>query len=63
MFVPDTWNKKNRVEARAVCNQCPVRKACLDWAIDQHEECGMYGGLTPRQRKVHIQTRKEKAST
>lgn len=38
-------------EARAVCEACPVRAACLEYALGLLERtgqvCGMYGGLLP----------------
>lgn len=37
--------------AKDVCRTCPVRDACLQWAIDAGENNGIWGGLTPLQRK------------
>lgn len=39
------------VQARKVCDECPVRRECLDYALeyppaDMH---GVWAGLTPRQ--------------
>ena len=34
----------------AVCADCPVRSACLDYAL-RHEDQGVWGGTTPRQRE------------
>ncbi len=38
-------------EARTVCNQCPVRVDCLNYALDNNERFGMWGGLSERQRR------------
>jgi WhiB family transcriptional regulator, redox-sensing transcriptional regulator len=39
--------------AKRICRECPVRLACLNYAL-QHEtgtyRWGIYGGLTPTQR-------------
>jgi len=35
--------------AKAVCSQCPVRKECLDYGIN--ETWGCWGGTTPQERK------------
>lgn len=38
-------------EARALCDACPVRLECLTYAIHSGETWGMWGGLTPKQRR------------
>lgn len=37
-------------EAKTVCGGCPVRRQCLSWALDTHEQHGIWGGLTPTER-------------
>ena len=39
-------------QARAICNQCPVRDRCLDdaMAVERGDRHGMFGGLTERER-------------
>jgi len=37
---------------RAVCQACPVRALCLDTALANREAEGMFGGLTPDERRV-----------
>lgn len=37
--------------ARAVCADCPVRQQCLDAACDNHEQFGVFGGLTVKERR------------
>lgn len=36
--------------AKRVCSRCPVRAACLDYAITNGEDEGIWGGTTPRER-------------
>ncbi len=37
-------------DARAICDHCPVRAECLDFALEHH--CiGVWGGTTERQRR------------
>ena len=31
-------------EARDLCNACPVRAGCLQWAVDNDEPWGVWGG-------------------
>lgn len=38
-------------EARAVCAGCTVREACLDYALTHGERHGVWGGLTPKERR------------
>ncbi|MFB7440209.1 WhiB family transcriptional regulator [Streptomyces mirabilis] len=41
-------------QARAVCNRCPVRAACLTAAYDEGDGWAIRGGLTNRQRNAHL---------
>lgn len=43
--------------ARALCAACPVRQECLDYALAHFEQHGLWGGLTPRERR---QTRRRR---
>ena len=36
--------------AKAICRKCPVRLPCLQYAMDNGETEGVYGGLSPRDR-------------
>ena len=38
-------------QAIAVCNLCPVRAACLRYALDNGEQWGVWGGTSERQRR------------
>ena len=38
--------------ARRVCAACPVRQACLDYAISNRISYGIWGGLTGRERRA-----------
>lgn len=37
--------------ARAICKVCPVKEACLDFAIEHKIEFGIWGGVGIRERK------------
>jgi hypothetical protein len=37
--------------ARAVCDSCPVRQACLDCAVTNHIGFGVWGRMTPHERR------------
>ncbi|MCT4351522.1 WhiB family transcriptional regulator [Streptomyces sp. Je 1-79] len=39
-------------EAKEVCRECPVRQACLDWAMDDSRQLsGVWGGLREDERQ------------
>jgi WhiB family redox-sensing transcriptional regulator len=44
------WTTENRA-AKATCRCCPVRQACLDFALGTHQRHGIWGGLTERERR------------
>ncbi len=39
------------VVARAVCAGCPVQQACLQVALANGEDYGVWGGTTPAERR------------
>jgi len=40
------------VVAKAVCYACPVRMACLKFAVATNQEFGIWGGLDEEERRV-----------
>lgn len=52
---PDLFFVSNEPEvealAKSVCGSCPVRQRCLDNAMLANEEYGIFGGMTPPERK------------
>jgi WhiB family redox-sensing transcriptional regulator len=38
--------------AKAICARCPVRDACLDYALSYNEPDSVYGGLNPADRRM-----------
>lgn len=50
----DLWHPEkgeNATAAKRICQRCPVQQACLQWALDNHERSGIWGGLTGRERR------------
>lgn len=50
MFYPDAGGQIT-VEARDLCERCPVRPECLSAALDGYENDGWWGGMSPSQRR------------
>ena len=52
IFFPSKGKPANA--AKVVCARCLVAAECLDFAManDQYDGDGIYGGLTPRQRRA-----------
>jgi WhiB family redox-sensing transcriptional regulator len=46
--------------ARQVCSRCPVRQACLDYAIRNRIEHGVWGGASERARRRITRTPRAK---
>jgi WhiB family redox-sensing transcriptional regulator len=38
--------------AKAVCRQCKVTEACLDFALATNQDSGIWGGLSEEERRV-----------
>ena len=46
--------------AKAVCRRCDIRRPCLDWALAEAEQHGVYGGQTPGERAWEAKRRAER---
>jgi WhiB family transcriptional regulator, redox-sensing transcriptional regulator len=45
--VEETWAPT----AKVICGTCTVRRACLDYALTERLDDGVFGGLTPSERR------------
>ncbi|MDX5568457.1 WhiB family transcriptional regulator [Streptomyces sp. ID05-04B] len=43
--------------AKSICAGCPVRPACLAWALDAGEEYGVWGGKSEAERRAILRRR------
>jgi WhiB family transcriptional regulator, redox-sensing transcriptional regulator len=48
LWFPEPW--EDETLAKAVCEHCLVRAACLAYALDANEEHGVWGGLSAEER-------------
>ncbi|MEW5626514.1 WhiB family transcriptional regulator [Streptomyces sp. NPDC012421] len=51
IFFPDPDETDKITAAKALCNQCPVRRTCLDAALEGGDTDGIRGGLTEEERE------------
>lgn len=49
LFFPDKGGSTK--DAKRLCAACDVRSACLDFAVDNDERFGVWGGLSERERR------------
>jgi len=49
LFFPEKGESTK--SAKAVCRRCAVRAECLEYALERDERWGIYGGLSPQQRR------------
>lgn len=47
--------------AKQVCEHCPVRDECLEFALEQQIKFGVFGGTSERERRSLRRARKEAA--
>jgi len=49
LFYPEKGGSTK--EAKRVCRSCEVRAECLAWALENSELEGIWGGLSPMERR------------
>lgn len=62
LFVPVGSEGSPAVDAqyatcRRICAVCPARPSCLEYALEHRERFGMWGGLTPDERRIEAARR------
>ena len=56
IFYPD--NEDHADFAISVCSECEVRIACLDYALENREQQGVWGATTARDRRKCANTQR-----
>lgn len=60
-FFPPVGGRRIYLTAVAICRACPVRNACLDYAVTNRIQFGVWGGLdVERRRKLAGQFRRQR---
>jgi len=58
-FYPVSEDEADAVEAKAICDICPVRQACLEHALAHREREGIWGGTTEGRPRIVRQRRNQ----
>jgi len=61
VFYPVSDDDDAADEAKSICALCPVREACLEYALSTREKNGVWGGLTERERRRVLRRRRKTA--
>ncbi len=61
LFYPTSEDDLAAQPAKAVCDGCGVRHACLEWALSTREREGVWGGHTERERRRILRQRRKSA--
>lgn len=48
--------------ARRICEGCPVRTPCLEYALEQRVDHGVWGGASERERRRILKRRRDAAA-
>jgi len=49
--------------ARRICADCPVKATCLEYALENHIDHGVWGGASERERRRILRRRRQEART
>ena len=63
---PELWfpgEGDNPRNAKRICARCPVRDACLEYALTHDERFGVWGGLSGRERRALSRGRAGRAAS
>lgn len=55
-------DEEDQREALARCNGCPVRAQCLEYAVDNREQYGIWGGTREQERRRLMRDRRRYAA-
>jgi WhiB family redox-sensing transcriptional regulator len=61
---PDKWFPEKGAsvkDAKRICQSCPVRLQCLEYALENDERFGVWGGLSERERRRLKRDRRQAA--
>ena len=48
-----SYYKQQSAPAKRLCDGCAVRDDCRDYALDTRQSDGIWGGMTPEERRLY----------
>lgn len=51
LFFPVTDDEEATAQAKAICETCPVKDACLSYSLATNQAAGVWGGLDANERR------------
>lgn len=51
-FPTDVGNSAAARLAKMICAQCPVSEPCLQYALDNDQRYGIWGGMSEKERRL-----------
>ncbi len=51
-FFPASWEHRKAKRAKTLCQGCPVVNECAEDAIPDRHRCGIWGGMSERDREA-----------
>ena len=62
LFFPEPGNSHGVITARKVCDKCEVSDECLNYALNNYLDIGIFGGKSGRERRILQRERKNEQS-
>lgn len=59
IFYPEEYTDTSVAKAKSICNSCWLKDKCLDYAVASKEGEGVWGGTTPRERRLMLRRKKK----
>ncbi|MBT8197337.1 MAG: WhiB family transcriptional regulator [Acidimicrobiia bacterium] len=60
LFFPVSEESDETARAKSICEVCPVRDECLQYAFSTKQTEGVWGGMTGSERRRFVRREREK---
>lgn len=59
IFYPEEYTEESVAKAKSICGDCWLNTKCLSYAVANRENEGVWGGTTPRERRLMLRRKKK----